>query len=112
MSVFTWTADFGASKTHEPNVKVVKFGNGYEQRLSFGFNNDPQKWSVRFSARNKTEADQIDNFLKARAAVESFDWTPPDEATAIRVVCRQWARTIDKYNFYTITATFEQVYEP
>ena len=30
--------DFGASKSSAPAVRVTKFGDGYEQRVTFGIN--------------------------------------------------------------------------
>jgi phage-related protein len=112
MSVFTFTPDNGASKSVEPNVKVIRFADGYEQRVAIGMNTKPERWSLRFSVREDAEADAIESFLFARGAVESFDWTPPNEVAAKRFVCRKWSRAIDNPRFYTITAEFEQVFEP
>ena len=36
---------------NEPRVRAVKFGDGYEQRIASGINNDPQKWSFAFTSR-------------------------------------------------------------
>ncbi len=112
MSVFTWTADFGATQQSKPNVSQVKFGDGYEQRVAFGLNTNPKTWSLRFSARDDDETVEIIDFLEARGGVESFEWTPPLENEASMFVCRNWSRTIDRNNLNTVTATFEQVFEP
>lgn len=112
MSVFTWTPDFGATKNAKPIVSPIKFGDGYEQRIQSGLNSNPKTWDVRFSVRDQTEADEIDDFLEARGAVEAFEWTPPDSDTAYNFICRAWTRSLDHFNKYTIAAQFEQVFEP
>lgn len=110
MATFTYTPDFGATKKFKPRVTAMSFGDGYEQRATFGINNNPQIWDLVFSNRSDTEAEAIDDFLIARAGVESFLWTPYNESQA-RFICREWSKSIDQYNGNTITATFEQVFE-
>ena len=112
MSTFTWTPDFGAAADYKPRVRVARFGDGYEQRVPDGINTARDAWNLRFAVRNDTETNAILAFLRARNAFEAFNWTPPGEATAILVVCREWQRTFDAHNQNTITATFIRVYEP
>ena len=112
MSVFTWSPDYGASKSKKPIVKQIKFGDGYEQRATFGINQNPQNWNVKFTNRVQTEADAIEAFFDAQGGVTPFDWTPPDQSTSYKFVCRDWVRTIDHAGLFSITANFEQVFEP
>lgn len=112
MPTFTYTPDFGASKKSKPAVTPVKFADGYEQRISQGINTIPKTWDLTFALRDDTEADAIDAFLEARGAQESFSWTPPNSSTSYKFVCREWNRSIDHVNKSTITAVFEQVFEP
>ena len=112
MSTFTWLPDYSANKTVEPNVSVIKFGDGYEGRQTYGLNSKPQKWSLQFQNRTQTEANEIDDFLNARGAVESFDWTPPDSDTAYKFVCRSWSKPIEHAGIWSIAAEFVQVFEP
>ena len=113
MATFTYTPDFGAAKAMTPQVVTVKFGEGYEQRYSKGMNSTPQKWDLRFAQREAAEANAITAFLDARGGVESFDWTPPDSNTVIRVKCAEgYSKIIEKYNRYSISCVFEQVFEP
>jgi phage-related protein len=93
-------------------VTVVKFGDGYEARHTHGINPDLKVWNLTFRNRDVSEIDEIEEFLDARGAVESFDWIPPRAEDAIRVVCRQWERTIDKAATDSLTARFEEVAEP
>lgn len=112
MATFTFTPDYGAQKDKQPRVRKITLGDGYSQRQASGLNTNPQRWNLRFSFREKTEADAIDDFLEARGAVEAFDWTPPGSTTSIRVVCEAWSVVTEKHNRYVITATFDQVFEP
>lgn len=110
-TTFTWTPDFGAQANYRPRVRVARFSDGYEQRVADGINTGNDEWSLAFANRDDTETGQILAFLSARGGFEAFNWTPPTEATAIVVVCREWNKTLDRNNLNTITAKFERVYE-
>lgn len=109
MLEFTWRADYGASKTITPTVKTIKFGDGYEQRQGTGINRQPRKYSLVFK-RVKAEIDVIDGFLKARGAIDAFDYTHPGQSAGV-FVCREWTRADVTYNVDSLSATFEEVYE-
>ena len=107
------TPTYGAQKRSNPKVKVVQYGDGYQQRIRFGaINNDPKSWSLNWDNITETDSDTIENFLVARGAAETFDWTPPDESTAYKWVCSSWAKTIPYTGRSNISATFTQVFEP
>jgi phage-related protein len=42
MATFSYTPDFGATKKSQPAVRTAKFGDGYEQRVQFGINQNPK----------------------------------------------------------------------
>jgi len=106
------TPTYGAQKQSAPVVRTVKFGDGYEQRLSYSLNQNPKTWNLTWEV-SETDADTIEAFLDARAADNaSFTWTPIDEATAYKWVCETWNKSIPYLNRATITATFRQVFEP
>jgi phage-related protein len=107
------TPDFNASKQSEPQIRTVKFGDGYQQRLQYGLNTNPKTWDLKWTAKTNADADAIEAFFDARANdAASFTWTPPAAGGAGQYICRQWTRTLDYANINTITATFVQVYEP
>jgi hypothetical protein len=56
----------GASKSSAPTVRSTKFGDGYEQRVRFGLNQDPKEWTLEWNV-TETVADEIETFLEARA---------------------------------------------
>jgi len=107
------TASYGAQKNSRPKMRMTQFGDGYEQRTTFGLNQNPKEWSLTWQNITEANADTIEAFLDARAADgTSFDWTPPDSATSYKWVCQQWDKTIPYTGRATITATFRQVFEP
>lgn len=101
---------YGAAKRSQPNVRIAQFGSGYSQRTTFGINQNPKQWELSFNV-SETDADTIEDFLDARAGVEAFEWTPIDESTEYKWVCRQWEKSIPYLNRAVINATFEQVFE-
>ena len=104
---------YGATKASDPRIRKVQFGDGYEQRISFGLNQNPKVWTVTWNYLTEADSDTIEAFLDARAADgASFDWTPPDEATAYKWVCDSWTKRIEYPTLATIDATFRQVFEP
>jgi phage-related protein len=112
MATFTWTPDFGAKAAYKPRVRVTSFGDGYEQRQADGINARSDLWDLQFQNRTDVETSAILSFLETRAGVEAFDWTPPTESTAIRVVCREWTKSLNRNNLNAVTAQFVRVYEP
>lgn len=100
--------DLGSALDQKPHVQATKFGDGYEVRTVMGINSNPESWSLVFSL-SPTNTVAALTFLKARNAVESFYWQSPYNVTSI-FVCREW-KTDSKGGFYTLTCTFEQVFE-
>lgn len=111
MATFTYTPSFSAALSEKPNIRTVKFGDGYEQRLAYNLNYQPKEWSLQFAMRTNTERDNILSFLRARGGVESFDWTDPN-GYAGKWICESWTVSQESYNFNNIDATFRQVFEP
>ena len=105
------TPSYGASKSSQPNVRTVQYGDGYSQRLTYGLNQNPKQWDLTWQNITEANSDTIEAFLDARGGAESFDWTPPDGSTG-KWICPQWNKTIPYNNRATITATFIQVFEP
>jgi len=107
------TPTYGVQKSSAPVTRKVQFGDGYEQFLTFGLNQNPKSFSLTFEV-SETDADTLETFLDARAAnnMESFNFTPPGEGSSSKFVCEQWTKSIPYLNRATIQATFRQVFEP
>lgn len=103
---------YQANKKSEPKVRNVQFGDGYQQRVTFGLNQNPKEWSLTFDVTD-TEADEIEAFLDARAVdAASFDWTPPDTNTSYKWICQSWNREMHDFERSRVSVTFRQVFEP
>ena len=104
---------YGQQKRSKPNTRVVRFADGYEHRILFGLteHQNPKVFTFTFDV-SETDADTIETFLDARAATESFDFTPPGEASSSKFVCEGWSKSIPYLNRATIQATFREVFEP
>lgn len=111
MSVFTWLPSYPASQPMKPKVNKASFGDGYEQRSGDGVNFNPRTWNLQFNQRTAAEIEAIDAFLSARGAAQAFDWTPPFGATG-RFVCEAWEPSLPQSVYYSLTATFREVFEP
>lgn len=107
---FTWLPSYNAQVDSEPRNLSNSFGDGYEQRVGDGINNDMLKWSLRFDVRSIAETNLIRTFLKTRGGIESFDWTPPI-GLAGKFLCRKWSANASGPLTYDISAVFEEVPE-
>ena len=104
---------YGFTKSQKPLKQVVKLGDGYEQRLKVGLNQNPFQLSVAFNNITQTDANTIETFLTARADDNaSFDFTAPGEATSKKYICDSHRKVINFPNRASITCEFREVYEP
>ena len=105
---------YGASQQNSPRTTTVQFSDGYQQRLLVGMakNLNPKVWRLTWKV-SETDADTITEFLDARANDSaSFDWTPLDGSFVRKWICSSWSKSIPYLNRATITATFQEVFEP
>ena len=104
---------YGTRKNNAPINRVVRFADGFEQRIVFGLaqNQNPKVYNFTFNV-SETDADTIETFLDARANdQDSFDYTPQGESQK-KFVCESWTKSIPYNDRATITATFREVFEP
>ena len=100
-------------KSYNPVNRVVRFADGFEQRIVFGLaqNQNPKVYNFTFNV-SETDADTIETFLDARANdQDSFEYTPQGESEK-KFVCESWTKSIPYNDRATITATFREVFEP
>lgn len=108
--------DKNFSSVFKPRVHMVKFGDGYEQRLPDGINSIDQTFSIQFSKRDKDEIDNITAFLESLKGATAFNFTIPDSNSSgnertIKVVCDNFQQSYDYGNFYSCSTKFRRVYE-
>lgn len=103
---------YSLTKQSEPRIRTTRFGDGYQQRITFGLNQNPKEWRLTFILRN-TDADTVEAFLDARAAdTDNFTWTPPGSASPLRWICPSWNREYFSSTHSQLDMTFQQVFEP
>ncbi len=133
---FTTTSNFGSlnvlpdkgmTRKATPQVRRVTFGDGYEQRTTYGINSVQETYNVSFKNRTRGEIENIAGFLKSLKGVTSFIFTVPDHGSveevtgvldsttdnekSIRVVCDSFNENYQYEDFYSLTAVFRRVYE-
>ena len=105
---------YGTRKNNAPINRVIRFADGFEQRIVFGLaqNQNPKVFNFTFNV-SESDADTIESFLDSRANdQESFDYTPVGESSSMKFVCDTWTKSIPYNNRATINATFREVFEP
>jgi phage-related protein len=107
METFHWRSQNSSTASVSPRVKIIKFGDGYEQRIKDGINNDLRSYNVTFVGLSE-DISLIDDFLSRHNAVKAFLWREPNTHKTIKIVCRSWTSTHDGMT-KTISATFEEV---
>jgi|TARA_B100001939_G_scaffold334419_1_gene335364 phage-related protein len=108
------SVDKGFKRVNSPNVHSISFGDGFEQRIANGINNLTQTMTVNFTTRPKEQIDDLVAFFESLGGVSKFRMTIDDTNgnETIKVVCKSWEQTWAYDNFYSLTTTFERVYEP
>jgi len=112
---FFWKPTYASQLQVKPAVNLIKFGNGYEQRIADGINNNLQKFNLNFEGRDKNETRAIAHFLHKRKAVDSFFFDAPfpynfdiSQSYPKRFICDEWDVAYNFYNNYNITAKFSE----
>ncbi|MDY4280866.1 MAG: phage tail protein [[Pasteurella] mairii] len=108
MKEFKWMPQWNMKRKTKPNVNVVSFGDGYEQRSPKGIHNDLRTYDVVFKGVN-AYINAIDAFLTLHNAYQAFLWTPP-YSRAGKFKCEAWDVEMAE-GFATLTATFQEVVE-
>ena len=104
--------DYGISIENNPKINIISFGDGFEQRLTEGLNQNPRKLTLTFKNITETESDTLINFLNLRATnAESFDYIPPNDVTGKFVVEGNYTKTINYANRANVRVIFREVFE-
>lgn len=98
---------FGQRKSSQPNIKSIRYADGFEQRQLIGIaaHQNPKNYSLKFENITEAESDTIEYFLNERALDQaSFTFTPPGEDYLKTGTYSQSGTTI------TITITDHQLF--
>ena len=108
--------DRGFSQSNETVVFKTEFGDGYEQRVANGINNNKQNFEMAFVNRPKDEIDDIVDFFAGKKGATAFDFTfansnESGNEETVKVVIEKWTQTWKYDDFYDLKATARRVYE-
>ena len=110
---FFWMASYTSTTSHKPLITVIRFGNGYEQRINKNINPDLKTFQLKFELKTEKEAYSIVHFLQDKAATKAFAYDPPtiysEQTYRTRYVCREWETNFNFKENYTINAKFDEV---
>ena len=96
----------------EPAVNVVSFGDGFEQRLTEGLNQNPITLNLKFDL-SQTDSTTAITFLNARITDgASFTFLVPNENVTKNFVCLTYNTAVPYKNRVTLTCSFREVFEP
>ena len=97
--------------TPKPSVNVVSFGDGFEQRLTEGLNQNPLSVNLTFEL-SQSDATSAIGFLNDRVDDGvSFNFTLPSETSSRKFVCESFPRTIPFLNRVRLSCVFREVFE-
>ena len=93
------------------NQIVVSFGDGFEQRLTEGLQQNPLTVNLTFEL-SQAVADVAISFLEARISDgASFNFTLPNESSSRKFVCTSFPRSILFLNRVRLSCIFREVFE-
>ena len=94
------------------NQIIVSFGDGFEQRLTEGLNQNPLTVTLTFEL-SQSDANTAISFLNSRITDgASFDYTLPSESSSRKFVCTSFPRSIPFLNRVRLSCVFREVFEP
>lgn len=84
---------FSPTYNEEPRVRRVKFGDGYEARITDGLN--PVSMTISIPWKNKTQDERniLVDFFRRHGGVRWWYWTPPGDNIRRKFVCSKWTST-------------------
>ena len=104
---------YGLTKTSKPNIRIAQFGSGYQQRSTFGINQNPKTFNLTFKNISEADADNLTDFFDLRAEDgDNILYTVPTESAAMKFVVEGgYTKTIDYANLATVKVKFRQVFD-
>ncbi len=106
------TPTYNSTETANPKIITVQFGDGFKSRNTFGLNQNPKSYSLNFNV-SVADGDKILAFFDEQAKNStSFTFTPPATSTARQFICEKYSRSNTYLNRVSISATFDEVFQP
>lgn len=103
--------DYGAKLSIDVNVKEVKLGEHYSQRVIQGPNRRKQMWQLTWNGLSDSEEDTMRDFFEA-LETNYFTWTPPGQsATERKFVTEQYDATIVGWDNWRVSLKCREVFD-
>ena len=102
---------YGSAPQKSFRTLSADFGDGYSQRLGDGLNTTIETWNLKWSVLTTAEKDVIVNFLDEREGYKAFNYTMPTESTSKKWICKSYKAEPLQPGLFSITASFERVYD-
>ena len=97
--------------SRKPTINVVSFGDGFEQRLTNGLNQNPITLNLKFDL-SQTDSTSAITFLNARITDgASFTFLVPNENVTKNFVCQSYPTSVPFLDRVVLTCTFREVFE-
>jgi phage-related protein len=107
---FTTNISQGLTLDTSYKTRVIKYGNGVEQRIPDGINNEVRSGSLTYENMSAANKDTLIAAVKSLAGTDYFTWTPFGEVTQLKFKVLSHSVTYSSGNLYNITLQLEQVY--
>lgn len=106
IQIFKWAPAPDLNGTVSFAVRSAVFGDGYQQDVADGINNESNSWPLTFTG-SEAKAREIMAFLRWHGGWQAFQWTPPLGKPG-RYKCKTFNEQAHGAGAYTVTATFIQ----
>lgn len=106
---FTWCPTKASTGQTDGLVRRTQFGDGYNQSAADGINPNSSTWNVEFVG-TKLRTQEIIDFLRSHVG-KSFIWDEPFVGDGY-FYCDTFSPAPNGQRLWTVTATFEQTYQP
>ena len=113
---FFWIPNYSSDIENKPSISLIKFGDGYEQRMADGVNNSFLKLNLIFEGRTEREMRAIVHFLNARKGFQPFffryaypyNYDAASQNYPKRFVVDEFTSRAVFYDNYTVNAKFSE----
>lgn len=102
---------FGSSHSLEFRTLEAGFGDGYTQRAGDGLNPAIESWNLVWEVLTVSQKDVIYNFLVERGGYKAIEMRMPGESELKKWTCKKFSATPTTHGVYSLTGTFERVYD-
>lgn len=102
----------GSSRVVKPAVLTAGFGGRYSQRTGDGINPLPRDFAFRSPRLTADKIKLLDDFLTDRRGYLPFTFRVPYEPAPRQFICTSWQTDYTDRLKSTLTATFEENFDP